>query len=291
MRQNDRVKKQQYILIGTALLLFSGLFFLGKTVDPNKKQITPAAANHNHEAHLSFDDLLVQSKQAIDKQKLRAIERLEKALANASAQEQKKLAYQSLSAYWGDSCRIFEPYAYYLSEAAKLDNSEKNLTFAAHLFVERMLEISDEHLQHWLAEQGKQLFDLALEKNPNNDSSKIGLGACYIFGGLSSNPMEGILSVRTIADKNPKNLFAQRVLALGGMKSGQIDKAIERFTIIIENDPDNLEAIFFLAELNERQNNSAAAIQWYEKAIALIPIPEAKKEIQERVNALKKQLK
>ncbi len=30
------------------------------------------------------------------------------------------------------------PYAYYLSEAAKLDNSEKNLTFAARLILENM---------------------------------------------------------------------------------------------------------------------------------------------------------
>ena len=31
-----------------------------------------------------------------------------------------------LADFWKDSVGIFVPYAYYLSEAAKLDNSEKN---------------------------------------------------------------------------------------------------------------------------------------------------------------------
>ena len=40
-------------------------------------------------------------------------------------------------------------------------------------------------MQNWLATNAKDLFERALEVNPDNDSSKIGLGACYIFGNIS----------------------------------------------------------------------------------------------------------
>jgi hypothetical protein len=58
-------------------------------------------------------------------------------------------------------------------------------------------------MQRWLATQAKELFDKALIINPNNDSTKIGIGVCYMFGNISDNPMQGILAIREIADKNP----------------------------------------------------------------------------------------
>jgi hypothetical protein len=91
---------------------------------------------------------------------------------------------------------MFEPYAYYTSEAAKLENSEKSLTFAAHLFLDNLLTEGDPAMQHWLGENAKVLLDKALVINPANDSSKIGLGICYMFGNISDNPMQGILEVK-----------------------------------------------------------------------------------------------
>lgn len=142
-------------------------------------------------------------------------------------------------------------------------------------------------MQHWLAENAKDLLDRALVINPNNDSSKIGLGACYMFGNISDNPMQGILPVREIAQKDSNNLYAQMVLGLGGKKSGQLDKAIERFQFIVRKDPHNLEAIFQLAETYDMQGDKAHAIQWYETAKRMINNDAIKKEIDKRINELK----
>ena len=97
--------------------------------------------------------------------------------------------------------RLFEPYAYYTAEAAKLENSEKSLTFAAHLFLNNLKTEAEPAMQNWLATNAKDLFERALEINPANDSSKIGLGACYIFGNISENPMEGIAAIREVVAK------------------------------------------------------------------------------------------
>jgi tetratricopeptide (TPR) repeat protein len=183
---------------------------------------------------------------------------------------------------------MFEPFAYYTSEAAKLENSEKSLTFAAHLFLDNLLTEGDPAMQHWLGENAKVLLDKALVINPSNDSSKIGLGICYMFGNITDNPMQGILEVRKVVQEHPDNLYGQLVLGLGGKKSGQYDKAIERFKIVVEKQPDNLEAIFNLAETFEMKGDKANAVIWYQKARDIIKVPDAKIALDKRIKDLKK---
>lgn len=134
----------------------------------------------------------------------------------------------------------------------------------------------------------KVLLEKAIAINPANDSSKIGLGACYLFGNISDNPMQGILAVRDIAEKNPDNLYAQMILGLGGKKSGQYDKAIERFSIIVKKEPKNIEALLNLAECYEEKGDKASAVKWYEAVKKLVKIPEAVKELDKRITELKK---
>jgi tetratricopeptide (TPR) repeat protein len=145
----------------------------------------------------------------------------------------------------------------------------------------------DPAMQNWLATNAKVLLEQALQINPANDSSKIGLGACYILGNISDNPMQGILPVREIAQKNPNNLYAQYILALGGKKSGQYDKAIERFMIISNAEPDNVEIDLHLAECYDMKGDKQNAIKWYTKVKGKVKNPNALKELNDRINILK----
>ncbi len=77
--------------------------------------------------------------------------------------------------------RFFPPYAWYEAEAARLENSEKTLTFAAHLFLENLQQEENPALAKWKALQAKDLFERSLKINPDNDSAKVGLGACLSF--------------------------------------------------------------------------------------------------------------
>jgi len=149
-----------------------------------------------------------------------------------------------------------------------------------------MMAASDISMQKWIATQAKTLFEKALTINPNNDSSKIGIGACYMFGNISDNPMQGILSIKEIADKNPNNLYAQMMLGLGGIQSGQYDKAAERFLTVVEKQSDNIEAILNLAGVYERMGKKEDAVKWYKESLTLIQIPQARKDIEERIKSL-----
>jgi cytochrome c-type biogenesis protein CcmH/NrfG len=169
-----------------------------------------------------------------------------------------------------------------------LENSEKSLTFAARLFLENLQSDSDPMRRQWKALQAKDLFERSLIINPANDSARVGLGACYLFGNISTAPMEGIGEIRKVVDKDSTNIYAQMMLAKGSLVSGQYDKAISRLLTVTRINPSNSEAMLLLADLYERTGKKDSAIVWYRKSLEFFDREEVKKAIRERVEMLEK---
>lgn len=280
------MKRPQVILAISGLSFVLLLFLFGNTIPP-KKEMPPAMAAANAKPTVQFKDLLTKAKQRLTPEQSERVLKMENSVSRGDVKEQQLNAYKQLASFWKDSMHLFEPYAYYNAEASKLESSEKSLTFAAQQFLERLLVEGDPAMENWLASNAKVLLEQALQINPANDSSKIGLGACYILGNISDNPMQGILPVREIAQKNPNNLYAQYILALGGKKSGQYDKAIERFMIISNAEPDNVEIDLHLAECYDMKGDKQNAIKWYTKVKGKVKNPNALKELNDRINILK----
>lgn len=279
------MNRQQVILISSGVLLLLLLFFFGNTIPP-KKQTTLAADTPHLTKKLDTEKLLIQAKEKLTPKQLEKVISLENNVKRGDVKNQQLNVYKQLAAFYGDTVKLFEPYAFYTAEAAKLENSEKTLTFAAHLFLNNLKAETDPAMQNWLATNAKDLFKQALALNPSNDSSKIGLGACYIFGNISENPMEGIAAIREVVQRDPDNLFGQMILGLGGVKSGQFDKAIEHFMVVVNKQPDNLEAILNLAEAYDQKSDKANAMKWYKVVKEKITNPAAQKELDDRIKAL-----
>lgn len=264
-----------------------GLFFFGKTTKPAGASDKPSlGAQEMPPTKLTTEALLDSAKKMLTPMQVADITQLENSVVRGDIKNQQTAIYRQLAHYWGDSLHRADIGAYYLGEEAKLENSEKNLNFAARLLLSQMMAESDPAKQNWLATNVKALYEQSLKINPNFDSAKIGIGACYIFGNISASPMEGILAIKQVADRDPGNLYAQMMLGQGDVKSGQFDKAVNRFQFVISKDPQNLEAVFNLAETYERLGDKPNAVIWYKKAQDMIGIPEAKKEIQQRIDIL-----
>jgi len=278
------VRKQQWALVLTGILLLVGLYFFGNTIAP--KQPLPPSEDAAVPATLTTEQVIAKYKSNLDTQQVQTLTQLENSVIRGDVHNQQIHVYHQLASYWADTLHHEEIGAYYSGEAAKLENSEKSLTFAAHLLLDNMLSATDASTQRWLATKAKELFDKALTLNPNNDSSKIGVGVCYMFGGISDSPMQGILAIKEIADKDPDNMYAQMMLGLGGIQSGQYDKAAERFLTVVKKQPDNVEAVLDLAGVYERLGNKTEAVKWYKDALKLVQVPEARKDIEERIKSL-----
>jgi cytochrome c-type biogenesis protein CcmH/NrfG len=182
------------------------------------------------------------------------------------------------------------PYAYYISEAAKLDNSEKSLTFAARLILDSMRREDNDLIKAWEAETAIVLFKKAIELNPNNDDLRIGLGSCYVFGkgmtGNAAETMKGIQELLQVVNKDSNNMKAQLVLGIGGVISRQYDKAITRLNKVVAAQPGNLEAVSWLADGYAESGDKTNAVKWYEYSKKLVNNPVYSKEVDNRIKEL-----
>jgi tetratricopeptide (TPR) repeat protein len=291
------MKKPQWITLSIAVLLVLGLFATtqGSLFGERKGKTAPsaqvAATEEDHEHGLSTDSILYHAKQNLPQAQVARLAFLENSIIRGDVAEQKLHLMHQLAKYWSDSARAFTPmawypYAYYTGEAARLENSEKTLSFAAHLFLAALAREEAHQLKDWEAKHAKDLFERSLKLNPQNDSAKVGLGATILYSGHGA-PMTGIAMIREVAERDPKNVFAQLTLGEASLISGQLDKAVERFKTVVQLQPENLQAAVLLADTYERMNKKDEAIQAYQKALPHITIPEMKKEVEKRINDLK----
>jgi tetratricopeptide (TPR) repeat protein len=283
------VKKPQLVLVFAGVLLLAILFLFGKRTNPKKIAISSTEQKHDADKQLDIKDILAGAESKLDSSQLSYVNRLKNAVVRGDVKNQQLAAYKQLAAFWKDSVRdAFLPTAYYIGESAKLENSEKSLTFAAQLFLNN-LQGQHPVLRVWMADQAKSLFEKALALNPQNDSARIGLGGAYIFGGSSENPqelMQGIQQILQIARKDSTNMYAQFMLGLGGIESRQFDKAIERLSRVVRHQPENLEATLALAEAYEQNGQKSEAARWYQVAKKLVVNQELAREIDQRIKSL-----
>ncbi|WP_205511732.1 tetratricopeptide repeat protein [Longitalea arenae] len=278
------MKKQQLILVGSGVVLLCLIYFFGRTIPPKKNPGAVAAAAGTKE--ITFKTILEASKQQLSPALQAQVAQLETAVVRGDVKEQQIKVYKQLAAFWKDSAHLLLPYGYYSAQAAKLENSQKSLTFAAQFFLEGIRRQENPDLQRWMAIEAKELFEKALQIAPNNDSLKVGLGSCYLLGNISDNPMQGIMMIREVAERDPENMYAQFQLGLGSLISGQLDKAIDRMLKVVQHQPENIEAILILAEAYEQHNDKANAVKWYNESKKHIHNADVVREIDERIKLL-----
>ena len=280
------MKKPQVFVVFIALSLLGLLYFLAPRSASDKKLPTN---NTTENQSVTNQSVIESAKTNLSASQKITLLSLENQLSRSKNTVDSLLYTNKLARFWADSANRLAPYLYYSYSAALLENSEKSLTFAAQQLIDNLITPdAPPALLPWMAGNAKVLLEKALEMNPNNDTATINLGACYLFGNISDNPMQGILKVKQVVDKNPQNAYGQFILALGGKKSGQYDKAIERFLIVTQVQPNNLEAMVQLAECYELTNKKEEAIKWYTNVRDLVDIPDAKAALTKRIKELKK---
>ena len=281
------MNKPQWITIGIAALLAIGLYAGTQSqLFGERKRTVKATQTGVAAGTVSIDTILFHAKENLTPEQVSRLNQLENSISRGDVSGQKMHLYHQLANFWKDTGRLFAPFAWYTAEAARLENSEKSLTFAARLFLEGLKNEENPQLKQWEAVQAKDLFERSLKINPGNDSSKVNLGAVYLYGGLAS-PMEGIGMIREVVERDSTNILAQMTLGEASLVSGQLDKAVERFKTVARLQPDNLEAIFRVAEINEQMQNREEAIEWYQKSLPFIKIPGLKKDVEKRISLLK----
>ena len=278
--------KTQFYLTIAGIALLCGLFFF-VSLETTKSDFPH---NETTQTSLNITDFIQKAKLKLPAAQLENLSKLENNISRGDIRSQKVQQYSGLADFWKDSAKGFLPYFYYLSEAAKLDNSEKNLTFAARLILDSMRNEEVVATKSWEAETAASLFERALLLDSANDDLRVGLGSCYVYGkgmiGDATETMKGIQQLLQVVRKDSTNMKAQMVLGIGGVISRQYSKAIDRLIKVVTTQPNNLEAISWLADGYASAGNKTEAIKWYEYSKKLVNNSGYSKEVDGRIKAI-----
>ncbi len=280
--------KKQLALVSVAVLSVSLLFIFGST-----KKIHPKSSDSNPPTQISYNIdsiLLAEQKNLSDSQQRYVNAQLESVKRGDVVADQIK-NYYALAVYYKDELKQQEGYLFYLRKASKLENSEKNLTFAAQLFLGALKVEHEPAKLAWLTNSAIDLFESALLLNTSSADLKIGLGSSYVYGkgqsGDAQQLMKGVSKLLEVAKEDSTNMKAQLVLGVGGFVSGQYDKAVARLLKVAAAEPTNVEAVAFLADSYAAMGKKTEAIKWYGESKKLINNPAYDKEVDDRIKQLK----
>ncbi|MBO0938998.1 tetratricopeptide repeat protein [Fibrella sp. HMF5335] len=281
-----------YVLVATVGLT-TGLYSLPRWVVQNKtKQIgnapgghstgTPVADSMNVVANTGTkDESSIEHNQPLTPVQQKQVEGLQQAYATATPNVRQGAA-QRLVAFFRSVSR-FDSAAHYTDVIAQLAPTEQNLLRAGDQYFEAYGFAVDEKKVAYLGQKTRELYQKALEKNPNLLAAKANMAMTYVN---TQTPMQGIMLLREVLQQDPTNELALFNLGMLSMRSGQYSKAIDRFRQILVNDPANRRAQFYLGVslVETNQKEEARKVLADVKANEKDPqIQAAIKELEERV--------
>jgi tetratricopeptide (TPR) repeat protein len=236
----------------------------------------PAAANVN------VATVSATAKVAIGAPLSGKINDLENQLKAASGD--KKLALQKQLATSWDDVNQPAPAAFYYQAAAQTENKAQDWLNAGDRFNNAFKSSQDTSLQPVFIANAVEAFHNALKLSPESLEGKTGLGVAYVNGGAM--PMQGIALLLEVVKKDPKNLDANLNLGMFSMKSGQYEKAIDRFKTVIAVKP-GFEPYYYLAQSYTQVGKKTEAIAAYKKCKELMPDQVFGQRIDQYIKELK----
>lgn len=247
----------------------------------NAKTATASALKPN--ANINEASVSALAKHNIDASIAQEISTLEAKLKTAGEADKVTLQRQIAKAW--DSVTQPAPAAFYYLDIAHKSNAMADWVDAGNRFNTAYKLSSDTAAQGTFVANAVEAFDHATKLQPASLEAKMGLGIAYVNGGAM--PMQGIALLLDVVKQDPKNHDALLNLGMFAMKSGQYEKAVDRFKTLIAQ-KEEIEPYFYLAESYKQLGKKQEAIAAYEKCKDLMGDPVAGQRIDEYIKELKK---
>ncbi|MFT5915521.1 MAG: tetratricopeptide (TPR) repeat protein [Flammeovirgaceae bacterium] len=247
------MSKQQIALLSGALILFIALSFLPKSVVDNEKgtvgEVLELQKEIVEETHLEISET--------DKSKL---DSLQAEFAKSENSEKEVLFSDIISLYVANN-RIDSAARFAEANLAKNANWEEKKKVGDLYFNAFTFSFDNTEANRWAKKVGEYYEDL-LKTRPDSLNLRVKVGLTLVS---SQTPMQGILMIRGVLDKDIDNQLAIKSLGMLSIQSKQYDKAIGRFERLIELNPNDLEAQYYLGVSQHELGKEAEAMATFEK--------------------------
>lgn len=276
------MQKGQIALAIGAIILVLLLFFVGKTTVKKDNTITQT----NTVVPISIDEYEKQQITKLaqsEKTQLASFSEAIKATKKEDTATLKKL-YLQTSDFWKSKGNLTLN-AYYFYQYANIDATKLAYTNAGDMFITVFKEGKDSLISNNLITFALRSYENAIQKDSNDVELQIKLAEVYVQG--SQEPMKGIGILRDLAAKLPNNIPVLLALGKLSIQSGQYDKAKERLQKVLQLEPQNTEALYFLAITEAQLGHKEEAIRLFDMCKLLVNNKDFNKEIDDIVKSLK----
>lgn len=260
------------MLLAVALGAALALYFLGKTTKPAEPVTSETLAMGFGDYEALHMGLLPED----DASRLRQ-------LSGGITLDPSVENYLELSKSWEDAGN-YPLGAFYYHEAVRLHPDSLSWESAGDKLFNSYLNYGDSLITNNLLTFALASYEKAYNADKGNVELRMKLAETYIE---SPEPMKGILHLREIADSLPGYVPALMRLGRLSLQTGQYDKAEERFLDVLDVNPVNTEALYFLALANEGLGRIDEAIRLLEMCRDLVDNPAFTQEINNYIGQLR----
>jgi tetratricopeptide (TPR) repeat protein len=277
-------RKLQILLVLGTVILTVGLALSPSQVNMKPNSNAPKASpNQAASQELNADALLKSAKSALTKEQLAQLDQLELGLKVNG--EKDTAVLDQIGRFW-DRQGIPAASAIWFEKKSEQQKTEKSFLDAAYRYFDSFKLAQDSGLKDLFVAKAISNYTKVLDLNPDNLDAKTDLGACYAEG--TGEPMKGIMLLRDVVSKNPNHEMAQYNLGMLSVRSGQFDKAVERFKKVLEINPQRTQLYYYLGQIYLQEGDTTKALESYKSFIKKSEDYEAVSQVGQMVKELEK---
>ncbi|MXV51592.1 hypothetical protein GS399_11475 [Pedobacter sp. HMF7647] len=277
---------KQIVVISTVAALMAVLFFMdikGLVKPKETRGAGMTTETASQPVSISLESISTTAKNSLSANLAQQITDLEASLKQASGSDKLKLQ-QQLAQKWDDVNQP-APASFYHEMVAQQVNDYPTWLKAGDEFTDAYQNTQDTLVQPGLVQKAINAYKNAQQLQPKSLDAKTGLGVAYVSG--TPNPMQGIQLLLEVVKEEPRNVKANMNLGLFSMRSGQFDKAVNRFKTVNDIKP-SPESWFYLASSYENMGLKDEAIAAYLKSKELAADPGLTQFVEKKIAELKK---
>jgi len=156
---------------------------------------------------------------------------------------------------------------YFYFSRGKDAEGESELSTAVHVapdILNSRLLLASYHLRTGKAEKALTVLKSGLTGKKSDAPLYNSIAAVYFS---QNKPDEGLKNIQKAKEIDPAFAASYQNLATYFAATGKYDKAIEEYSLLLRNAPQNLHAMLGIAGLSELKGNEADALTYYQKAM------------------------
>jgi tetratricopeptide (TPR) repeat protein len=262
--------------------VFSGLaavlFYLPKSVVSNNKKLEEKVKEEKEVEKIG------ETVHSEDPEVVALIEKLKSSSNAEKAESKKSTLYKSLAEAFQKNNQ-FDSAGFYFEQAGRISRNPDQFCYeAGSAYFDGIAFVTNPSKVEFLSEKARLQFSKVKKGAPNYVDAQTKSALTFVN---SPSPMKGILLLRELADKNPENENLVYQLGILSFQSTQYGKAIDRFTKVLELNPNNVNALFYLAQSLQQTGKNKEALVAVEKGLALSKEEDTKASFEEMKKKLK----